>query len=235
MWNRLAELIIRYRVLLILVIAFLTAIMGFFAARVQMSYDFARTVPLKDPDMIMLQNFRQQFGEDGNIIAIGMQDSAIYTIKNFEAFRDFSRAAKQISGVNDVVSLPVLKMILKDTENARFYFANIFPEKLDDQQKFDSLLRLARNQRVYMGQLVNETNGATAMLVSLQKDVMNSSRREEVTEALVRAGADFEKKTNIKLHYAGLPFIRTVIANSVRKEMQVFLYASALITGLIMF
>lgn len=235
MWNRLAVLIIKFRVLLILGIALITIVMGYFAARVQMSYDFARTVPLKDPDMVMLQEFRKQFGEDGNIIAIGLKDSAIYQLKNFDAFRDFSRAARQISGVNDVISLPMLKMILKDTANARFYLANIFPEKLDDKREFDSLLTLARNQRIYMGQLVNEENGATAMLVSLQKDVMNSSLREDVTESLLKAGREFEKKTNIRLHYAGLPFIRTVVANSVRKEMQIFLYASAFITGLIMF
>jgi uncharacterized protein len=235
MWNKLAVLIIKFRVLLILAIAFVTIIMGYFAAKVQMSYDFARTVPLTDPDMVTLQQFRKQFGEDGNIIAIGLKDSSIYEIKKFEALRDFSRAAKQISGVNDVLSLPVLKMILKDTANARFYLANIFPEKINDKKDFDSLLQVARNQRIYMGQLVNEQNGATALLVTLQKDVMNSSRREEVTESLVNAGNEFERKTNIKLHYAGLPFIRTIIANSVKKEMQVFLYASALITGLIMF
>jgi uncharacterized protein len=235
MWNRLAELIIKYRVFLILVIAFVTIIMGYFAAKVQMSYDFARTVPPKDPDMVLLQDFRKQFGEDGNIIAVGLKDSSIYSLKNFNAFREFSRAVRQISGVNEVMSLPVLKMILKDTANARFYFANIFPEKLDDPEEFDSLLHLALGQRIYIGQLVNEKNGATAMLVSIQKDVMNSSRREEVAEALVNAGDEFQKKTNIKLHYAGLPFIRTVVANSVRKEMQIFLYASAFITGLIMF
>jgi uncharacterized protein len=235
MWNRLAVWIIKFRVVLILAIALITMGMGYFASKVQMSYDFARTVPLNDPDMIMLQEFRKQFGEDGNIIAIGMQDSAIYQLGNFEVFREFGRAAKQISGVNDVISLPLLKMILKDTANARFYLANIFPEKINDEKAFDSLLTMATNQRIYMGQLVNEKNGATAMLVSLQKDVMNSSRREELAEALVKEGEKFEKATNIKLHYAGLPFIRTVIANSVRREMQIFLYAAAVITGLIMF
>jgi len=235
MWNRLAVWIIKFRVVLILAIALITMIMGYFASKVQMSYDFARTVPLNDPDMVMLQQFRQQFGEDGNIIAVGIKDSSIYELGNFDAFREFGRAAKQISGVNDVISLPLLKMILKDTANARFYLANIFPEKLDDQKTFDSLLAMARDQRIYMGQLVNEENGATAMLISLQKDVMNSSRREELTEALVSEGNKFEKATSIKLHYAGLPFVRTVVANSVRREMQVFLYAAAIITGLIMF
>jgi predicted RND superfamily exporter protein len=235
MWNTLAVWIIKFRLQLIIVIALLTMVMGYFATTVQMSYDFARTVPLDDPDMIMLTKFRKQFGEDGNIIGIGIRDSGIYKLENFEAYREFGRQARQISGVSEIVSIPLLKLILKDTANARFYAANIFPENIRSQEDLDSLLRLTSDQRIYMDQLVNTKNGATVMLVAVQKDIMNSARREDLTRSLVELGDTFEKKTNIKLHYAGLPFIRTIIANSVRKEMQIFLYASALITGLIMF
>lgn len=235
MWNKVARFIIQYRLSLILFIGLITIVMGFFASKVQMSYDANRTVPANDPDMIELMNFRKQFGEDGNVIAIGIKDSAIYQQKNFEAYRTLSRNLKQISGVSEVLSLPVLKMILKDAPNSRFYLTNIFPEKIRSQEEFDSLLQTAINQKIYLGQLINPANGATIAIVSVNKDVMNSSLREAVTEALLKEGEAFETKTNIKLHYAGLPFIRTQIANQVRKEMQLFLYASAFITGLIMF
>lgn len=235
MWDRIALLIIRYRLPLIVLIAIITGIMGYYATKVQMSYDFARTVPLNDPDMIMLQDFRKQFGEDGNIIAIGFRDSAIYEQKNFEAYRDFARTVRQISGVSEVIALPLLKMILKDTEKSRFYLANIFPETIRSEREYDSLMGIARDQKLYMGQLVNTTNGATMMIVSVNKDVMNSALREPMTASLLEAAATFEKETNIKTHYAGLPFIRTVVTNQVRREMKIFLIASVLITGFIMF
>jgi predicted RND superfamily exporter protein len=235
MWNKIARLIIQYRLSLILLIGLITIAMGYYASKVQMSYDADRTVPANDPDMVELLNFRKQFGEDGNIIAIGISDSAIYKQKNFEAFRTLSRNLKQISGVNEVLALPVMKMILKDEVNSRFYLANIFPEKIRSNHEFDSLLTTALNQKIYMGQLVNPVNGATMAIVSINKDVMNSSLREGLTEALLKEGEAFERKTNITLHYAGLPFIRTQVANQVKREMQLFLYASAFITGLIMF
>jgi predicted RND superfamily exporter protein len=235
MWNRIARFIIQNRLALILLIGVITLFMGYHASKVQMSYDFARTVPLKDPDQIMLQEFRKQFGEDGNIIAIGLKDSSIYELKNFEAYRTLARNLKQISGVSEVISLPVMKMILKDTANLRFYLANIFPDKIKSEKLFDSLLVTARNQRFYMGRLINEENGATATIVTVNKDVMNSSLRDALTASLVQEGEAFEKATGIDLHYAGLPFIRTQVANQVKKEMSLFLYASAVITGLIMF
>ena len=235
MWDSLARHIITYRLPLIVFIAIVTAIMGFYATKVQMSYDFARTVPLKDPDMVMLQKFREQFGEDGNVIAIGFKDSAIYEQKNFEDYRTFARTVRQISGVSEVIALPLLKVGLKDTEKARFYLANIFPETIRSEEEFDSLLQVTSNQKLYMGQLVNSSNGATMMIVSVNKDVMNSALREPLIASLLEAAEIFQKATGITPHYAGLPFIRAVVTNQVKREMQVFLIASVVITGLIMF
>lgn len=235
MWNNIARLIITYRLPLILVIAITTGIMGYYATKVEMSYDFARTVPLNDPDMIMLQKFREQFGEDGNIIAIGFKDSTIYEQKNFEAYREFARTVKQISGVSEVIALPLLKIALKDTQNSRFYLANIFPETIRSKEEFDSLMAVTADQRLYMDQLVNTSNGATMMIVSVNKDVMNSALREPLTASLLDAAARFQNATNITPHYAGLPFIRTVVTNQVKREMRIFLIASVVITGLIMF
>ena len=87
MWTKVAEFIIRYRLPLIIMIGVITVFMGFQAIRVEMSYDFNRTVPLDDPEMVILNNFKAQFGEDGNIKAVGLRDSAIYSLKNFEEFK----------------------------------------------------------------------------------------------------------------------------------------------------
>jgi uncharacterized protein len=235
MWNNVAQLIIRFRLILIGIISVITIVMAYYASKVEMSYDFARTVPLQDPDMVVLNKFREQFGEDGNIIAVGLKDSAVYQIKNFEAFRDLSKEIKTIKGVNEVVSLPLLKMILKDTAETRFYLSPIFPDTIADQKQLDTLLEVTSNQKIYMDQLVNSSNGATMMIISVQKEVMNSSKREAMIVALQEAGKRFETATNISLHFAGLPYIRTEVANSVRAEMKKFLIASVVVTGFIMF
>lgn len=234
MWDIVARVIIKYRLLLIFIIAVITVFMAYHATKVQMSYDFARTVPLDDPDNVMLQKFREQFGEDGNIIAVGFRDSAIYEQKNFEAYRDFARSVRQISGVSEVIALPLLKIGMKDTENSRFYLANIFPENIKSEE-FDSLMNVVRGQKLYMDRLVNSKNGATMMIVSVNKDVMNSALREPLTAALLDHAGKFQSATGIEPHFAGLPFIRTVVTDQVKREMKIFLIASAAITGLIMF
>ncbi|HEV8514384.1 MAG TPA: MMPL family transporter [Cyclobacteriaceae bacterium] len=235
MWDKIASFIIRFRLLLIILICLITVVMGFYATKVEMSYDLARTVPADDPEMIFLQKFKQQFGEDANIIGVGLQDSAIYSLQNFNRFRELNKSIKKITGVNNVLSLTELKIIRKDTAHTRFQLRPLFPKELGSQRELDSLLTVLRTQKFYMGQLVNERNGATMMLVSVQKEVMNSAKRVGLTSELVKVGDAFSKSTGINLHYAGLPFIRTIMATKVRQEMQFFLYLSALVTGFIMF
>ncbi|GHM99384.1 transporter [Cytophagales bacterium WSM2-2] len=235
MWDKVAGFIIRFRLPLIVVIGLITVVMGYYATKVEMSYDLARTVPADDPEMIFLQQFKKQFGEDANIIGLGIQDSSIYSVEKFNRFRELNKMIKDIPGINNVLSLPEIKIIRKDTANKKFKLDPLFPKEIQSQQQLDSLMTVLRGQKFYMGQIVNEKNGATMMLISVQKEVMNSARRVELTQQLVEAGDKFSKSTGIVLHFAGLPFIRTIMATKVRQETQFFLYLSALVTGLIMF
>jgi len=234
MWSKSAQLIIRYRLHLMVVIGLITVVMGYWASKVEMSYDFARTVPPNDPDMVFFKHFKEQFGEDGNMMAIGIKDSAIYKLENFQKLKKFSNDIRKIEGVDEVVSLPLLRIILKDTVEKKFYLSPLFPDDIRTQQQLDSLLAIARDQKFYMGQLVNVDNGATLILAPMNKEYANSVKRLDVTNSLIQTGTAFTELTGIRIHYAGLPFVRSVMAQQVRAELSLFLYLSAIVTGLIM-
>ncbi|MCW5909702.1 MAG: MMPL family transporter [Cyclobacteriaceae bacterium] len=234
MWSKIALFIIRYRIALIALIGAITLIMGYYASQVQMSYDFARTVPLEDPDMVFFNRFKQQFGEDGNMMALGIKDSAMYKVENFQKLKDLSNSLRSIDGINEVLSLPLLRIIEKDTVEKKFNLVPLFPDTLTSQRQLDSLLAIAFDQKFYMGQLVNTANGATMVLAPLKKEYANSAKRIDVTNSLIKLGQEFSKETNIDIHYAGLPFVRSVMAEQVRKELSFFLYLSAIVTGVIM-
>jgi predicted RND superfamily exporter protein len=234
MWTTLAHNIIKYRLPLVIIIALITAVMGYFGRQAEMSYDFRGTVPSNDPEQAYFDEFRKQFGEDGNIVAVGLRDSAIYQYKNFEKLREFCVAVKQIPGVNDVISLPQIKLIEKDTAKKQFRLVDIFPGKIKSQAELDSLLIEAEKQKFYIGQIVNQENGAIAILISIRKDVLNSPKRIGVTNEILERGDFFTQATGIELHFAGLPFVRSVIAQQVSQELKVFLGLSVLITGIIL-
>ena len=77
MWNWLAHIILRFRIPLIILLIGITAFMGYQAKYIQWSFDLANIVPSTDPEMIYFQDFKKNFGEDGNILALGLKDSAV--------------------------------------------------------------------------------------------------------------------------------------------------------------
>jgi len=235
MWSRIAQFIISYRLPSIVFIGLVTVFMGYHASKIELSREFARTVPPDDPDMIYFNQFKERFGEDGNIVALGILDSAIYKLKNFNKLQQLSLELGKLPGVNTVVSVPLIKTIRKDTLNKKFYLKDLIPRPVASQYELDSLMGIMGNQRFYMGQIVNPENGATMVLVSLRKEIVNSAVREKLIQDLVIIGKKFSEDSNIELRYAGLPFIRTEMSLQVRKELRLFLFLSMLVTGVIMF
>ena len=191
---------------------------------VEMSYDLNRTVPGDDPDMVVLENFRSRFGEDGNVIAAGLQDSVVYTLNGFQKFRAFCDSVRLLEGVNEVLSLPRVRVLIKDTVNSKFILHPLFPKDVVAQAQLDSLLMIYRGQKFYAGQLVNEQNGAAMVLISVNKEVVQSVKRVQLTKKLLELGDAFTLSTGVKLHFAGLPFIRAQIAEQVKRELSLFLY-----------
>lgn len=236
MWTALSHIIIKQRLLLVALLVLITAFMGYHARYTEMSYDFAKTVPADDPDMVQFQSFKELFGEDGNLVALGVLDSSIYEPINFSKLHDLSLRLKELNGVNSVLSLPLIKLLEKDTANRKFDLVSVFERGIpNDRKEFDSLISVAYNQKFYSGQLVNQSNGATLILVSINREVLNSPKRLLLTENIQKLGGEFEQDTGIELHYAGLPFVRSVVAGNVKEEMQLFLFLSVVVTGLILF
>ncbi len=235
MWTKLSHIIIKQRLALVIFIGVITLFMAWQARNVEMSYDFAKTVPATDPDMIEFMQFKDQFGEDGNLIAVGFRDSSIYELENFKKLRTLSLTLDTLPGISRVFSLPEVKRLEKDTAENRFILNPVFTGEITSQDELDSLLQITFEQRFYSGRLINSTNGATLMLISINSEYLNSEKRIGLTEQIVEAGDAFEADTGIKVHYAGLPFVRSVVASKVKNEMEMFLMLSVMVTAIILF
>ena len=234
MWKKLAHSVLTYRVYWIIGIALITSFMAFHATKVEMSYDFGGVVPDSDSEMIFFQKFKKQFGEDGNILAIGLEDKSLFELNNFNNFHKLSLALKDIEGVEHVLSLPLSLRLVKNTKEKKFDPENIFDFPIKNQSLLDSLLQVAFDQKLYTGQLFNEKTKATAVLVSIKKSFFNSKNRFDLMKEIEDRGSEFTQESGIQLHYAGLPYVRTVVASKVKNELQMFLVLSLLVTGLIL-
>ncbi|MDF9800003.1 putative RND superfamily exporter protein [Catalinimonas alkaloidigena] len=234
MWIKLAHTIIRYRFWLMIILAIITAFMAYKAQELEVSYDYVEAVPSSDPDMVYYDQFKEQFGEDANVLAIGLRDSALYQVENFQKYKYFSEEVTKLEGVKYALSLPSMQKLVKNTESKQFELAPVFVEIPNDQAGLDTLLQQANDQKFYSGQLINEENGATFMLIAIEKKTLNSDKRQQLILDIQQLGESFSEITGIELHYAGIPFVRTIMNAKVQSELQIFLILSVLVTACIL-
>ena len=234
MWSKLANFILKNRFPLIVALVAVTVFMGYNARKAELNYNFAKVVPDSDPDMQAFMEFKELYGEDGSILAIGIKDSSLFTPTNFRKLKYFSDEVENLPGITSVLSLPDLPRLVRNQEEKKFDIEQIFNDIPDNQEDLDSLLAVTMDQRFYSGQLINEKNGMILVLVSYDKAYLNSDKRIGLTQEIMRAGELFTEDTGIQLYFAGMPFVRSVIAGQVKDELQMFLVYSALITAFIM-
>jgi hypothetical protein len=234
MWTKLAHIVLKNRLALIILIGCVTIFMGYQAKDVQFTYSFFTPVPDEDPDMMFFTQFKKQFGEDANIVAIGVKDSALYTPQNFRRFKYLSEELESIDGITSVVSIPLFQRLVKDPANKKFDVEPIFTEIPDNQENLDSLLGLANDQKFYSDQIINQENGATFILISMNKDIINTKGRDQVILDIEHVAEAFTESTDIDLKYVGLPYIRTEVNGSVKQELIMFLFLSIIVTAMIL-
>lgn len=218
-----------------IILGLITVFMAYQAQFIQWSYNMANVVPSDDPDQVYFRQFKKTFGEDGNIMAIGFKDSAIYQTRNFQRMRYLTEELEKIKGVKNALGLANLKMLEKNDQLKKFDLVPLFPEIPEDQETLDSLLQIAGSLKFYTGQLINPENGATLILITVEKEALNSEYRHTMVADIVRAGDQFEEVTAIDVHYAGLPYVRSVNTLKIKEELNKFLIYSVLVTGLILF
>jgi len=105
MWRKLGQFILKYRFLLLFLLIAATAVMGYWASKVELSYEFSRAIPANHPANITYQEFKKKFGEDGNLLVIGIQTKELFTEKFFNDYTSLHRQIKQVAGVEDMIGI----------------------------------------------------------------------------------------------------------------------------------
>ena len=234
MVRRLSNFIINNRNIFLILILSYTLFMGYMSQFVKFNYDFSQTVPDTDEDMMYYNDFKKTFGEDGNVFAVGLKDSSIFNIEKFTLYKDYIKSLESIEGVNGVLGLPTLQILEKNKENKNFTFKELFSPFPTSQKHLDSILSIAKNQKFYDNKITNQDNALT-LLITINKKVLNSKKRDDLMKSLIIKSSLFESESNIKLHYAGLPYSRYMMAESVKQELSMLLLVSLIVTSIILF
>ena len=235
MWSAFSTFCIRNRFWILVFLGIMTIFFGYFATKVKMTYDFAKVIPADDPDYIDYIKFKQVFGEDGNILVIGVQSKDIFKLDFFNDWYDLSNDIERIEGVEKVVSIAKAYSLVRDDSLHQLVIKPVLTDKFKTQQEVDSFRQFLGTLMFYEGLLYNTDSNVTLLAVTLKKKQLDSKERIPLVQSIEDKANEFGKKYNSRMHFSGLPYVRTIMSSKVADEIKIFTFLSILITAIFIF
>lgn len=236
-WESVASIILRNRPLIIILVLAFTVFLGFQWRHMRFTYTEANLLPDDHEVNLEYQNFKDKFGEEGNLIVLGIQDERLFTPEILTAWNELSARIAQADAVALSLSLKDLKILDKQEEPQRFDLVPFMTDSTLTAESAASYRKLLFDDLPFYENLIyNKETGTVRSAVYLKKDLINTpARRDFVVNDLIPAIADFEAAHDIKVRTSGMPYIRTLNAQNIIDEIGIFVGAALLVTSFIFF
>ncbi|RUA28694.1 MAG: RND family transporter [Bacteroidetes bacterium] len=235
MWKYIIRLILRQRLVVLITLGLLTLFMAWQATQIKMSYEMALMLPDSDTTVIKYNRFKKLFGQDGSVLYLGIQDPKINELQHFNQWYDLTQSLREVDGVEESLSIAKTFIMVKDDSLRKFKLSPIFEHKPQSQKELDSLLAKVYGQPFYDGLLYNKENHSTLLAVTLDKNKINSKNRFELLNDIRNEVDKYEAESEIKVHYSGLPYIRTISSKMIKDELLMFTLLTLFIASLMLY
>ncbi len=235
-WTKIAGFILRNRYLVLLFIALITGLLVTQMKYMRFSYTEANLLPADHEVNIEYNEFLKVFGEEGNLILLGVKDSTIFTPEKFNAWNELSKSFDSISEVDFTLSIADVKQLKADRKARKFKLEPLFKKTPTSNKEVESIKKELFERLPFYENLLYNENGVLQTAIYLNKEIINAPERADfITEVLIPTIEKFEKKHQINVRVSGMPYIRTLNSLNITKEMGIFVVGALLITAIIFF
>ncbi len=208
--------------------------MAYQASRIELSYQIARILPLKDPVEQQYIKFRKLFGQDGAVMVIGWKDAEIFNLEKFRDWYNLAEEIKQIDAIKNVLSVTSLFEVSRNDSLKKFDIVPVLQKMPASQAEMDTVKKNIERLRFYDGLVLNKDRDATVMAITFNEKDLNSSARIGIVEKIKETAEAFAARHQTEIHFSGMPYIRTATMKKVSSEMELFMVLAVLVTGFIL-
>ena len=197
----------------------------------------ANLLPDDHPINLEYQTFLDEFGEEGNLIILGVKDPSLFTPEKFNAWTKLAKDLNEYDEVDFTISIGDLKKLEKRKDTTAFNLVPVIKDSVITQESLDKFQYVLFHKLPFYEGLVYSPNKQTVRTaVYLNKEIVNTAaRRDFVIEDLIPIITKFEKETGLNVHSSGMPYIRTLNAQNIIDEIGIFVAAALIITSLLFF
>jgi len=236
-WTKVASLILRNRYLVLLLIGIITAFLASQMKYMKFSYTEANLLPENHEANLEYNKFLEIFGEEGNLVILGVKDSTIFTPQKFNAWNNLVKQFNGLEEISFTLSIADIKKLKKDTKNRKFVLEPLFDKKPKSTEEVLAIKKqLFENLPFYENLLFNKETGTLQTAIYIKKEIINTpKRRDFIYKQLIPIVENFEESYNVDIRISGMPYIRTLNAQNIQDEILLFVVGALLITAVIFF
>ena len=234
-WQIVSRFILKQRIAILVFLALVTFFLGSQIKNIQFSHSEANLLPKDHEENIKYDNFLSIFGEEGNMIILAIQDTALFKVDNFNKWNSFSKQLDSFSEVDFTVSIGDIKTLEKDKKNQRFFVEPLYEEVPKTTEEVGLIKsELFNNLPFFDNFLYNKSTGTIQTVIYLDQAIVNTKIRERfVFDVLNPSVKKFERETGMDVRVSGMPYIRTMNAQNIIDEIGIFVGLALFITSLI--
>jgi predicted RND superfamily exporter protein len=236
-WEAVARLILRNKIFILLAIVVATVFFSMQWKHMRFTYTEANMLPDDHEVNIIYNDFLQVFGEEGNLVILGVKDSSLFSVKQLNAWNNLSDSFKSYDEVETVLSIKDLQKLVKNTREEKFDLKPFIKDSVSTTQQIEKLQNeLFKQYPFYDNFLFNAETKTIRTAIYLKKDIVNTSARKDFILNILQPQVDaFKEKTGLTVRVSGMPYIRTLNAQNIVDEIPIFIGAALFVTSLIFF
>ncbi|WP_290700877.1 efflux RND transporter permease subunit [Lacinutrix sp.] len=236
-WDIVARLILRNKIGILLGIILITILFSTQWKYMRFTYTEANLLPDDHEINIEYNNFLDIFGEEGNLIVLGVKDSTLFTVEKLNAWNTLSDSFRTANEVESVVSIKDLQKLVKNTKAQKFDLEPFIKDSIKTPAEIKKLQEeLFNKYPFYDNFLFNTKTKTVRTAIYIKKDLVNTpARKDFVMETLMKKVKVFEDTYNLDVRVSGMPYIRTLNAQNIVDEIGLFVLAALGITSFIFF
>lgn len=201
------------------------------------TYTEANLLPDDHETNLEYKEFLGHFGEEGNLIVLGVKDSLLFTPENFQAWDALSDDLNTSEEVELTLSISDLQKLQKRKDTAAFEMVPFIQDTVFSKEKLKQYqYELFNKLPFYNGLVYSPSKQSVRTAIYLKKDIVNTpARKDFIDKLLIPRIKQFESETGITVHTSGMPYIRTLNSQNIIDEIGMFIGAALAVTSIIFF
>lgn len=236
-WTKVAGIILRNRYLVLLGIAIITGLLASQIKYMQFSYTEANLLPENHEANLEYNKFLEVFGEEGNLVILGIKDSTVFTPKKFNAWNNLVDQFDDLKEIDFTLSIADVQKLKADRKARKFILEPLYEDNPDTKEQVSAIKKqLFEKLPFYDNLLFNKETGTLQTAIYIKKEIINTpERRDFIFDKLIPIVEKFEKDYQVDVRISGMPYIRTLNAQNIQDEIILFVGGALLITAVIFF